>query len=115
GPAGDPEEAGPDEKAADQSGADGQSSADGDPRPALWLLPARGGEARQVFAPPGGVQAVATARAADTALLTVAALPGTSSVQQDGQRRAARRAAGVTAILHESGAVQYWDHDLGPD
>jgi dipeptidyl aminopeptidase/acylaminoacyl peptidase len=29
--------------------------------------------------------------------------------------RKARADAGVTAILHESPLVRYWDHDLGPD
>ena len=32
----------------------------------------------------------------------------------DARLRQAREDAGVTAILHESVPVRYWDHDLGP-
>ena len=42
-------------------------------------------------------------------------LPGASGAAADGQQRRARADAGVTAILHESALVRYWDHDLGPD
>ena len=48
-------------------------------------------------------------------VLAASALPGTVGAEQDASRRAARRQAGVTAILHESGPVRHWDHDLGPD
>jgi dipeptidyl aminopeptidase/acylaminoacyl peptidase len=120
-----PDEAGAPARDDEQDGDAGESAAGaaavdekgpaGDPQPALWLLPARGGEARRVFAPPGGVQGVVTARSADTVLLTAATLTSAASLRDDSERRAARREAGVTAILHESGPVQYWDHDLGPD
>jgi dipeptidyl aminopeptidase/acylaminoacyl peptidase len=33
----------------------------------------------------------------------------------DERLRKARKDAGVTAILHETVPVRYWDHDLGPD
>jgi len=82
---------------------------------ALWLLPAAGGEARRVAAPPGGVSSLATARGAQRYLASVAAFAGTSGADQDAARRKARADAGVTAILHEAGMVRYWDHDLGPD
>jgi len=82
---------------------------------ALWLLPAGGGEASRVAAPPGGIAGLATARAARSAIFTSPALPGGSGAAEDAQRRQARKDAGVTAILHEAGAVRYWDHDLGPD
>ena len=42
-------------------------------------------------------------------------LPGAGGAAADGQQRQARADAGVTAILHESPLVRYWDHDLGPD
>jgi dipeptidyl aminopeptidase/acylaminoacyl peptidase len=90
---------------------DGEAGQD---QPALWLLPAGGGEARRIAAPAGGVTGVAAARDAATIVLAAPGLPGADS-DQDYRRRKARRDAGVTAILHESGPLRYWDHDLGPD
>ncbi|QUQ71888.1 S9 family peptidase [Kutzneria sp. CA-103260] len=81
---------------------------------ALWLLPPAG-EARQVYAPAGGVAGVSVARDAGTLLVTTAALHGAAVGDEDKERRKAREDAGVTAILHESYPVRYWDHDLGPD
>jgi dipeptidyl aminopeptidase/acylaminoacyl peptidase len=82
---------------------------------ALWLLPAAGGEARQVTAPPGGISQVATAAGSGLAAFAAAVLPGASGPDSDARQRQARADAGVTAILHESALVRYWDHDLGPD
>jgi dipeptidyl aminopeptidase/acylaminoacyl peptidase len=82
---------------------------------ALWLLPAAGGEAIPIAAPPGGVVRVAAARDARSVIFTAHALPGSSGGAEDAARRKARKDAGVTAILHEAGPVRYWDHDLGPD
>ncbi len=82
---------------------------------ALWLLPASGGEARQVAAPPGGIAQLATAAGAALAAFTAPVLPGAHGLADDAGRRKARKDAGVTAILHESAPVRYWDHDLGPD
>ncbi|MGD0687273.1 MAG: prolyl oligopeptidase family serine peptidase [Streptosporangiaceae bacterium] len=84
-------------------------------KPALWLLPAAGGEASRITAPPGGVTGLATARDARIAVFASPALPGSAGPGEDASRRQQRKDAGVTAILHESGAVRYWDHDLGPD
>ena len=42
-------------------------------------------------------------------------LPGSAGADDDRKRRQARKDAGVTAILHESVPLRYWDHDLGPD
>lgn len=39
---------------------------------------------------------------------------GKDSAADDARLRKARRDAGVSAILHESVPVRYWDHDLGP-
>jgi dipeptidyl aminopeptidase/acylaminoacyl peptidase len=36
------------------------------------------------------------------------------SAEDDARLRKERKDAGVTAILHESVPVRYWDHDLGP-
>ena len=91
---------------------DGEAAGD---EPALWLLPAAGGEARRIAAPTGGVAAVAAARQAGAFLLATAMFPGAAGAEQDAKRRTARKDAGVSAILHEAGIVRYWDHDLGPD
>ena len=82
---------------------------------ALWLLPAAGGEARRVAAPPGGLSRLATAASSGLAAFTAPVLPGAGGAAADGRQRQARADAGVTAILHESPLVRYWDHDLGPD
>jgi dipeptidyl aminopeptidase/acylaminoacyl peptidase len=100
----------------------------------LWLLPATGGEARVVAAPPGGVSAAEVARDAGGIVVGAPVLPAAGG--QGGQRvrppvtdtagngdsagddvklRKERKDAGVTAILHESAPVRFWDHDLGPD
>jgi dipeptidyl aminopeptidase/acylaminoacyl peptidase len=90
--------------------------ADGDePKPALWLLPAGGGEARRIAAPPGGVLSVTTAADVPAVAVMAPMLPGSAGPDDDAKRREARSAAGVTAILHEAGPVRHWDHDLGPD
>ncbi len=83
----------------------------------LWLLPAAGGEARMVAALPGGV--AATEVASDSGAIVVASpvLPAADghSAAADARLRKERDDAGITAILHESAPVRYWDHDLGPD
>src|SRR5690242_3185645 len=101
---------------------------------ALWLLPAAGGEARVVAALPGGVTAAEVARDAGTIVAGAPVLPsaggqggsgfrppvaGTAgngdSAGDDARLRQERKDAGITAILHESAPVRFWDHDLGPD
>jgi dipeptidyl aminopeptidase/acylaminoacyl peptidase len=95
--------------------AGGPGADPGRDKPALWLLPAGGGEARRVAAPPGGVSGIATARGGGTVVFASPALHGSVGPDDDRKRRQARKDAGVTAVLHESGALRYWDHDLGPD
>ena len=81
---------------------------DGEAVSALWLLPAGGGEARVIASPGGGVTGLATATASD-------AIMAVSPVLEDDERlRKERKDAGVTAILHETVPVRYWDYDLGP-
>jgi dipeptidyl aminopeptidase/acylaminoacyl peptidase len=87
---------------------------------ALWLLPPGGGEARVIAALPGGVTAAEAARDAGTVVLASPALPaagrdGHDSAADDARLRKERGDAGVSAILHESAPVRFWDHDLGPD
>ncbi|MEU7528352.1 S9 family peptidase [Saccharothrix sp. NPDC042600] len=79
---------------------------------ALWLLPPAG-EARELFRPAGGVDRVVVAGESGTLLLTAGAHPG-GAFTEDANLRKAREDAGVTAILHESYPVRYWDTDLGP-
>jgi dipeptidyl aminopeptidase/acylaminoacyl peptidase len=99
-------------KRPDPERENGKQDADGSGT-ALWLLPSGSGEARPVAAVGGGISGVQTAASASTIVLTASALPG--AAEQDEQRRKARKDAGVTAILHETLPVRYWDHDLGPD
>jgi dipeptidyl aminopeptidase/acylaminoacyl peptidase len=87
----------------------------GNDRPTLWLLPAAGGEAVRIAAPPGGVAGVAAAPGAPAFLIAAAVFPGADGADDDAKRRKARKDAAVTAILHDGGPVRYWDHDLGPD
>jgi dipeptidyl aminopeptidase/acylaminoacyl peptidase len=91
--------------------------ADGDEvrRPAVWLLPAGGGEARRIATLPGGITAVAAAASAPELLFVAPMLAGADGADEDAKRREARKNAGVAAILHEAGGLRYWDHDLGPD
>jgi dipeptidyl aminopeptidase/acylaminoacyl peptidase len=85
-------------------------------KPAVWLLPASGGEARRIAAPGGGVTGLATANGAAAFAYAAAVFAGAAGGEQDAARRKARADAGVSAILHEPGArLRYWDHDLGPE
>ncbi len=81
----------------------------------LWLLPAAGGEARAVTRLAGGVSGVAaTAAASDRVVLEAELLPGADTLEAEAALRALRKEKKVSAILHESYPVRYWDHDLGP-
>jgi dipeptidyl aminopeptidase/acylaminoacyl peptidase len=100
-----------------QAGPDDGPAAD---EAALWRLPAGGGEAVRLAVMPGGVSAAETASGRGEVVLAAPVLPGagragdTGVAGDDAARRKAREEAGVTAILHESVPVRYWDHDLGP-
>jgi dipeptidyl aminopeptidase/acylaminoacyl peptidase len=93
---------------------------DGGDVAALWLLPP-GGEARMIAALPGGVAAAEAARDAGTVVLSSPVLPAAgqdgngTSATDDARLRKERGDTGVTAILHESMPIRFWDHDLGPD
>ena len=65
---------------------------DGAGKRALWLLPAAGGEARQVTATPGGISQLATAAGSGRAAFTAPLLPGASGAAADGEQRRARAA-----------------------
>jgi dipeptidyl aminopeptidase/acylaminoacyl peptidase len=95
----------------------------GPERAKLWLLPAGGGEARVVATAPGGVAAAEVAAGRGTVVLSSAVLPAAgrngngagSTAADDARLRQERTDAGVSAILHESLPIRFWDHDLGPD
>jgi len=113
-------------KRPDPDGGDNGSGA----RPALWLLPADGGEARVAASLPGGVSAVETGAGGGIVVAgpvldaTHAMSDGAASdggpadgetMEADARLREARADAGVSAVLHESGIIRFWDADLGPD
>jgi dipeptidyl aminopeptidase/acylaminoacyl peptidase len=85
-------------------------------KPAVWLLPAVGGEPRRIAAPGGGVTGLAAATSARAFGYASAVFPGAKDADEDAARRKARTDAGVSAILHEPGGrLRFWDHDLGPE
>jgi dipeptidyl aminopeptidase/acylaminoacyl peptidase len=91
-----------------------------DAKPALWLLPPGGGEARLIAALPGGISAAETGRSggivvASAVLDAVRGDADAPTAEADARLRAEREKAGVSAILHESGPVRFWDSDLGPE
>ena len=85
----------------------------GDDMPALWSLPAAGGDPRRLAAAPGALTGVLVAKRAGTIVVAGTVLPG--AAEGDAERRKARKDAGVSALLHEATPVRHWDHDLGPD
>jgi dipeptidyl aminopeptidase/acylaminoacyl peptidase len=93
---------------------DPDATESGEPVPGLWSLPADGGEARLVVTRPGGVAGFAVAPASGDVVVASLTMPGGSDAEADEERRKRRKDAGVSAILHESYPVRFWDHDLGP-
>ena len=87
---------------------------DDDEPPALWLLPAGGGEARPVLARPGGISGAVVARASGAVVIASPTLPGAADAEADDELRKKRKDRKVNAILHESSPIRFWDHDLGP-
>ncbi len=88
---------------------------DEDDDSALWLLPAAGGEARVVSSRPGGVDDVRVAADAGTVVLAAGTFPSSTDEESEKAKRKERKERKVSAILHESVPVRFWDHDLGPD
>jgi len=80
----------------------------------LWLLPAGGGEARQVAATPAGIERLRVARDAGTVVYASGVHPGADDLAADERRDKARGDAGVSALLFETYPIRYWDHYLGP-
>jgi dipeptidyl aminopeptidase/acylaminoacyl peptidase len=105
-----------------EPGADQARRQPGTDVSSLWLLPSAGGEARVAAGPPGGVAAAEVAAGSGAIVVTSPVLPAAegnsadgNSAADDARRRQERNDAGITAILHESAPIRYWDHDLGPD
>ena len=88
---------------------------DDEPVSALWRLPAGGGEAGVLATRPGGVGGVVVARDSGTIVVSSDTLPGSLTAEDDQKRRTARKDTKVSAILHETYPIRFWDHDLGPD
>jgi dipeptidyl aminopeptidase/acylaminoacyl peptidase len=86
-----------------------------DEKAALWQLPAGGGESRVIATRPGGVSGVVVAPNTGTIVVASATLPGGDTRDEDERRRKERKERKISAILHETYPVRYWDHDLGPD
>ena len=94
---------------------DPDAKADDDEPPAgLWQLPADGGEARLLVAPPDGVGDIRIARTSGTIAFTTGMHPGADDFDADREREKARKDAGVSALLFERYPIRFWDHYLGP-
>jgi dipeptidyl aminopeptidase/acylaminoacyl peptidase len=85
-----------------------------EPPAALWHLPAGGGEARLLLAPPGGVGGLKVARESGAVAIVAPLHPGAADFDADRERQKARKEAGVSAMLYETYPIRYWDHYLGP-
>ncbi|MGZ6779559.1 MAG: prolyl oligopeptidase family serine peptidase, partial [Mycobacterium sp.] len=88
---------------------------DDKPPAALWRLPAAGGEAVELFAPPGGVELAKTARETAKAVVRAPLLPSARGGDDDRRLRKLRKDNEITAILHTGYPIRHWDKDLGPD
>lgn len=86
-----------------------------DARPAVWSLPATGGEATMLATHPGGISGVSAAARAAVVVVMADTLPSAGDVDEDHRLRKQRTEHKVSAILHSAYPVRYWDHDLGPD
>lgn len=83
-----------------------------EPPAALWLLPADGGEARLIAAPPAGVGAVRAATDAPVVVFAARQATGAEDWGTDREQGEARRTAGITAQLFSGYPVRHWDHWL---
>ncbi|MDO7868767.1 prolyl oligopeptidase family serine peptidase [Nocardioides jiangxiensis] len=94
---------------------DPDATEEDDPKAMLWLLPAAGGEARVIARAAGGLGDVVTARDVPVVSVTAPVLGASVDLDDDAERRKARKERKVSAILHTAYPVRIWDHDLGPD
>ncbi len=80
----------------------------------LWLLPAGGGEARVVATRPGGIDDIHVAADSGAVGVSAKSFPSSDTHDAEKAKRKERKDKKVTAILHESVPVRFWDEDLGP-
>ena len=79
-------------------------------RPGIWRLPASG-EPELVAAAPGGLELLAVA-GDGTMLAATSVLPG-GTLEDDEERRTARKDAKRTTIWHTGMPIRQWDHEIG--
>lgn len=79
----------------------------------LWALP-HVGEALPLATRRGGFGTVVVARDAPVVVTLADTLPASADEADDAARRARRKEAKVTAVLHDSYPIRFWDEDLGP-
>ncbi|WP_087484054.1 alpha/beta fold hydrolase [Brachybacterium massiliense] len=77
---------------------------------AIWRLP-RTGEAQVVASAPGGLSLLAVAEDGRM-LAATSVLPG-GTLEEDAERRRARKDAKQTTIWHTGMPIRQWDHELG--
>ena len=94
--------------------SDPDAAPEDDTPAALWVLPPSAGEARPLATRPGGIGTVAVSRGTGTLVVGSPTLPSSITTEDDAARHKARKDRKVTAVLHDSYPVRYWDHDLGP-
>ncbi|GGC72397.1 S9 family peptidase [Hoyosella rhizosphaerae] len=91
-----------------------RGESDDDPA-SVWKLSAGGGEAAEFATSPLGIDSVLSARRADRILLRAPSFSAASSDEDDEKLRDLRKKNKISAILHTSYPVRFWDHDLGPE
>lgn len=79
-------------------------------KPGIWRLPASG-EAELVAAAPGGLELLAVTDDG-TMLAATQVLPG-GTLEDDEERRTARKDARRTTIWHTGMPIRQWDHEIG--
>ena len=79
----------------------------------LWCLPAGGGEAYPLARRSGGWSAIAATRTGGRVLLTADAQVSSTTEADHTRVSEEREERKVSAVLHESYPVRFWDHDLG--
>jgi len=83
-------------------------------RPALWMLPAAGGEPYVIATRPGGIAGVLTGRTSWSIVLAAKVAPGATEPEDDRKWWSERKAKKVSAALYDGLPVRHWDHFLGP-
>ncbi|WP_026424061.1 S9 family peptidase [Actinokineospora inagensis] len=86
----------------------------GEDGPALWSLPAGGGDPEALARAGGGVRGVVVSPEG-TVVFGSSLLPSAVDLDTDRALRNRRSDACVSAVLHEEFPIRHWDRDLGPD